>query len=138
MSKVVLDASIALAWCFPDEASAYADEVLLALEGNPILVPAIWPLEIANAVLAGERQNSLRASELQLFLSFLEHLSIVQDVQPVVPLVATVLPVARRHGLSAYDAAYLELALRHGVCLATFDRKLQKAAKALNVTLFAP
>jgi predicted nucleic acid-binding protein len=79
----VVDASVALAWCFPDEASDYADAVLVALEGRTILVPAIWGLEIANAVLAGERGKRLRQPEIRRFTTLLEGLSLVQDVQPV-------------------------------------------------------
>ena len=57
MTGIVIDASVALAWCFPDEASEYADGVLVALEGRAILVPALWSVEITNAVLMAERRN---------------------------------------------------------------------------------
>jgi predicted nucleic acid-binding protein len=60
----VLDASTALAWCFPDEASDRADAVLLALEGQAVLVPAVWSLEVANALLVGERQKRLGQPEV--------------------------------------------------------------------------
>ena len=125
---VVVDRSVALAWCFPDEASGYADAVLVALEGHTILVPAIWGWEIANAVLAGERSNRLRQPEIRRFTTLLESLSLVQDVQPVGDQVSNVLPLAREYRLSAYDAAYLELSIRHGAPLATLDGKLRKAA----------
>ena len=74
MTGVVVDASVTLAWCFPDEISDYADRVLVALEGNTVLVPAIWCLEIANAVLTGERKKRLRQSEIRRFTSLLEGL----------------------------------------------------------------
>lgn len=119
MTGVVIDASVALAWCFPDEASNYADGVLVALEGQAILVPAVWGLEIANAVLAGERSKRLRQPEIRRFTTLLESLSIVQDVPPVGDQVSNVLPLAREYGLSAYDAAYLELSIRRGAPLAT-------------------
>jgi predicted nucleic acid-binding protein len=131
-----MDASVALAWCFPDEASAYADGVLVALEGTAILVPAVWGLEIANAMLVGERLKRLRAPEIQRFTTLVENLSLVQDAQPVGEQVRNVLPLAREYGLSAYDAAYLELAMRHGLPLATLDRKLQKAAARAGVQIF--
>jgi predicted nucleic acid-binding protein len=133
----VVDASVALAWCFPDEASDYADAVLVALEGRTILVPAIWGLEIANAVLAGERSNRLRQPEIRRFTTLLESLSLVQDVQPVCDCVNDVLPLAREYGLSAYDAAYLELSIRHGAPLATLDGKLRKAAQKAGIEVFA-
>ncbi len=68
MKSAVVDASVALAWCFPDEASDYADGVLVALEGRQILVPAVWGLEIANAILVGERQKRLGQIEIQRLL----------------------------------------------------------------------
>jgi hypothetical protein len=67
----VVDASTALAWCFPDETNEYADIVLIALEGKTMLVPSIWPLEIANAVLVGERAKRLRQPEIQRFTALL-------------------------------------------------------------------
>lgn len=127
MSTVVVDASTTLAWCFPDEASDYADGVLVLLEGRTILVPAIWSLEVVNAVLVGERKKRLRQSEIQRFATLLESLSLIQDTQPVGEHVANVLPLAREHNLSAYDAAYLELSVRYGAPLATLDTKLQKS-----------
>jgi predicted nucleic acid-binding protein len=134
---VVVDASVALAWCFPDEASGYADAILVALEGRTILVPAIWGLEIANAVLAGERSKRLRQPETRRFMTLLESLSLVQDVQPACDRVSNVLPLAREYGLSAYDAAYLELSIRHGVPLATLGGKLRKAAQRAGIGVFA-
>jgi predicted nucleic acid-binding protein len=132
----VVDPSVALAWCFPDEASDYADAVLVALEGRTILVPAIWGLEIANAVLAGERSKRLRQPEIRRFTTLLESLSLVQDVQPVCDHMSNVLPLAREYGLSAYDAAYLELSIRHSAPLATLDGKLQKAAQKAGIRTF--
>ena len=137
MKRVVVDASVALAWCFPDETSNYADSILVALEGQEILAPAIWALEIANAVLVGERSKRLRPPEIRRFTTLLENLSLVLDVQPVGGYVSNILPLAREYSLSAYDAAYLELAKRHGVPLATLDGKLQKAAGRAGVKILA-
>jgi len=136
LSSVVVDASTALAWCFPDEASEYADGVLVALEGHTVLVPAIWSLELANAVLAGERRKRLNPSEIKTFTNLLENLPIVQDAQSVSESIHAVLPLARVHGLSAYDAAYLELSIRRRAPLATSDAKLQKAARQIGIRLF--
>jgi predicted nucleic acid-binding protein len=136
LKGVVVDASVALAWCFPDEASNYADRVLVALEGHAILVPAVWGLEIANAVLTGERSKRLRQPEIRRFTTLLDSLSLVQDVQSVGEHVSNVLPLARQYNLSAYDAAYLELSIRHGTPLATLDGKLQKAAQKAGIVIF--
>lgn len=136
MKGVVVDASVALAWCFPDEASNYADGVLVALEGHAILVPAVWGLEIANAVLTGERSKRLRQPEIRRFTTLLDSLSLVQDMQSVGEHVSNILPLARQYNLSAYDAAYLELSIRHGTPLATLDGKLQKAAQEAGIVIF--
>jgi predicted nucleic acid-binding protein len=136
LSGVVIDASTALAWCFPDEANDYADCVLVALEGKTIRVPAIWSLEIANAFLVGERKKRLRPPEILRFTTLLESLSVLQDMQPVGDHVSNVLPLARKYSLSAYDAAYLELSIRHGAPLATLDGRLEKAARQAGVEIF--
>ena len=137
MTQVVVDASTALAWCFPDEASDYADGVLVALDGKTILVPAVWGLEIANAVLVGERNKRLRQPEIRRFTTLLENLSLVQDVQRAGEYVSNLLPLARQYSLTAYDAAYLELSMRHSAPLATLDARLQKAAQKAGVKIFA-
>jgi predicted nucleic acid-binding protein len=125
-----------LAWGFPDETSDYADDVLVALEGMTIWVPAVWSLEIANAILAGERAKRVRQPEIGRFTTLLEGLSVVQDVQSPSEHASRVLPVAREYGLSAYDAAYLELSIRRGAPLTTLDGKLQKAARRAGVEIF--
>jgi predicted nucleic acid-binding protein len=137
LKEVVVDASVALAWCFPDEASTYADAVLVALEGHTILVPAVWGLEIANAVLTGERSKRLRQPEIRRFTTLLGGLSLVQDTQSVGEHVSYVLPLARQYNLSAYDAAYLELSIRYGTALATLDGKLRKAALKAGIVIFS-
>ena len=136
MTGVVVDASTALAWCFPDERGTYADAVLLALEGKTMFVPSIWPLEIANAVLVGERMKRLRRPEIQRFTALLEALPLALDSQTVGEHIGNVLPLAREYGLSAYDAAYLELSIRYEAPLATLDGKLKKAAQKAGVTVF--
>ena len=136
-AAVVLDASTALAWCFPDEASPYADEVLMRLEGITILVPAVWGLEIANAVLTGERKKRLKAPEIRLFAELLESLPLVEDRQSASESIRDIIPLAREHSLSAYDAAYLSLAIRRAAPLATLGAKLMKAARRTGIGIFA-
>jgi predicted nucleic acid-binding protein len=137
LNSVVVDASVALAWCFPDEASDYADDVLVALEGRSILVPSVWGLEVTNAVLVVERRKRLRQPEILRFSTLLDSLSPIQDAQSVGELLSSVLPVARDYGLSAYDAAYLELSMRHSAPLATLDANLRKAARKAGIQIFA-
>lgn len=137
MSNAVIDASTALAWCFPDEASEYADGVLVALEENTILVPSVWSLEVANAMLVGERRKRLRQPEIQRFIALLESLSVIEDVQSAAVQIRNVLPIAREYELSAYDAAYLELSIRYHAPLASHDAKLRRAAGKAGVEIFA-
>lgn len=136
MSRVVVDASVALAWCFPDEGSGYADQVLVALKGHLIAVPAVWALEVANAILVGERRKRLKQPEIQRFVDLVDGLSIVQDTQTVGENLSGVLPLARRCNLSAYDAAYLDLAIRYAAPLATLDRRLRRAAAQADIGVF--
>lgn len=136
MTGVVIDASMALAWCFPDERSEYADSLLVALDGKTLLVPSVWSLEIAHAVLVGERQRRLGSPEILRFTTLLENLAVLEDVQPVGELVGNVLPLARQYSLSAYDAAYLELSIRRAAPLATLDRRLEKAARKAGISIF--
>ncbi len=135
---IVIDACIALAWCFPDETSASADAVLVAMEGHTILVSAVWSLELANAVLTGERHKRLSQLEIKSFTELLSNLTIVIDAQTTGEHIANVVPLARAHNLSAYDAAYLELAIRRSAPIATLDNKLQRAAKQEGVRIFDP
>ena len=132
---MVVDASVALAWCFPDEASDYADAVLVALEGRRILVPAVWPLEITNALVVAERRKRVSPPEVRRFVELLEGLTIHEDSLPVAGSVSNILPLAREYGLSAYDTSYLEVAIRHGVPLATLDTGLAKASRKAGVEL---
>ncbi|MBC8167569.1 MAG: type II toxin-antitoxin system VapC family toxin [Bryobacteraceae bacterium] len=108
----------------------------MALEGKNILVPAVWSLEIGNAVLVGERKKRLRQPEILRFATLLESLSVLQDIQSVNSNMTNVLPLAREYGLSAYDAAYLKLSIRHNAPLATLDDRLEKAAKQAGVQIF--
>ncbi|HUX67245.1 MAG TPA: type II toxin-antitoxin system VapC family toxin [Terriglobales bacterium] len=136
MTPIVLDASIALAWCFADEASAYAEAVLAALAEREALVPAIWPLEIANALAVAERQKRIRQPDVSRYLELLNGLAIQQDALSVSESVGNVLPLARAYRLSAYDAAYLDAAIRNDAPLATLDRSLADAGRRAGAEIF--
>ena len=137
MTGIVIDASVALAWCFPDEASDYADDILVALEGHPILVPTLWPIEITNALLVAERRKRIKQSAIRQFVELLNGLTVVMTSQSVTESVSNILPLAREYSLSAYDAAYLDVALRHGAPLATLDNNLQKAGRQAGIEIFS-
>jgi predicted nucleic acid-binding protein len=132
----VLDGSVTLAWYFADEQDAYADEVATSLASSAAVVPAMWPLEIANAILMGERRQRGTMAKASVWLRFLRSLPITVDDETHVRAWGDTLDLARNHRLTAYDAAYLELSLRRGLPLATLDNKLKAAAKAAGVADF--
>lgn len=137
MSVVVVDASTALAWCFPDESSAVSEGLLVALRGQALIVPAIWPLEIANVVLIAERRGRLKSHQVQRFLELLAGLNISEQAHSVGDAVRNALPLAHKHNLTAYDAAYLDLAVRQAARLATLDGRLQRACVSAGIEIFA-
>jgi predicted nucleic acid-binding protein len=135
---IVLDASVALAWCLADEKSDFARRVLLAArEGEDCVVPAIWPLEVVNGVLVALRRARLTDSEAIAFASLLDDVAIRIDALSLGGAFGSVLALAREHELSSYDASYLELAARSRAQLATLDAHLAAAATRAGVPLFA-
>jgi predicted nucleic acid-binding protein len=135
LSRLVLDASVTLCWLFEDQATAYTDSVLDRLGGGDgAVAPAIWPFEIANAVAVAERRKLVNPSQAVAFLQTLGQLSIAVD-RKIEHIFNAVLEAARRYRLSAYDAGYLELAMREALPLATLDAALRNAARAAGVRL---
>jgi predicted nucleic acid-binding protein len=129
----VLDASVALSWLFERESQSErkrSSTVLDALESAPAVVPALWQAEVLNGLLVGERRGVVAPAQSLEYLARLGQLPIGVDAVTPISRRDSVIELARRYRLSAYDATYLELALRTGVPLATFDRNLAKAAKA--------
>jgi predicted nucleic acid-binding protein len=136
--ELVLDASVALSWLFRDEGDPVGDAVATELTTGLAVVPAVWVFELANAVLRGERRGRCTETEAEAWLRDLFQFTIEFDQAAGPVFTAGVLATARRFGLSAYDAAYLELALRRGLPLATLDRRLQEAAAAAGVAAYRP
>lgn len=131
----VLDNSVAVAWGFEDEDSAYADRTLGLLDANTAVAPAVWPLEVANAILMGERRGRLSAADTARFLELLGGLPIAVEDAALTGALGAVLDVGRTYGLTSYDASYLELAMRRGLPLATLDGRLADAAGRAGVEL---
>jgi len=130
---LVLDASMALAWLFerPEaEQAERADRALLALGNSRAIVPVLWHTEVVNALLVAEQPQVVTEAQVFEYLGNLYRLPIDSDDGPPVVHRDAVMALAREHGLSAYDAAYLALALRTHSILATFDQKLAAAAHA--------
>ena len=128
-----MDASVAMAWCFEDEAIEATDIVLDRLRDDEAAVPAIWPLEVANVLLVAERRDRLSEAQASRFLELLTQLPIEVDEAP--HDLAAIVAAGRRHELSSYDGSYLVLAERLGAPLATLDRRLAKAAERAGVEL---
>ena len=128
----VLDASVTLAWAFADEAHPTAEAALDLLQTEDGAAPALWWFELRNALLAGERRHRIDQATTSAFLRRLARLPIQIDRTPDE---ATLLDLARRHRLTVYDAAYLELAQRRGLPLATLDQELLQAASDAGVAL---
>jgi len=135
MSRLVLDCSIAAAWFFEDETSALAEHVLARLATDEAVVPSIWPLEIANVLVLAERARRTTPAKSEHFLARLTDLPIMLDHRDADHAFSSVIGLARLYGLTSYDAAYLELALREGLPLATLDVPLRKAATKAGVAL---
>lgn len=136
MTRFVLDCSTTMQWCFEDEADGQAGIVLASLSANEAIVPGIWPLEVANVLAVSERRKWIRAADIPLFVDLLSGLPIEIDDQTARKALGDVLTLARVHRLSAYDAAYLELALRTGCPLASLDASLNETAAGLGIALF--
>ena len=136
MAIFVVDASAALAWCFEDETSSRTDGLLERLrQGDRIVVPAHWPTEILNGLLIASRRKRIKIGQPTLFWDELARLPIETELPLAVPQAKMVLALSQKHGLTVYDAAYLELAQRRQLPLGTLDADLRKAAQGEGVTL---
>ena len=137
--KLVWDASIALAWLFKREKqdeAACADRALVIMEQAGASVPPLWHAEVANALLVGERRRVITAAQTIDYLNRLSLLPILTDDASPASRRDPVMSLAREHGLSAYDATYLDLALRTNSALATFDGELADAMRRAGGKVF--
>lgn len=132
---LVLDVSVALNWCFEDEMTSASMDLLTDLWSLNIVVPALWHTELANALVVGERRKRIDDPAIDAFLGLMRDLLIETDQPRHGFGMGAVIATARRHGLTAYDATYLELAQRRGIPLATCDAALRRAAGEAGVTI---
>jgi predicted nucleic acid-binding protein len=126
----VIDASVTLPWFFPDEATAFTEALLDAMGDQPIWAPTLWVYECTNVLQSAQRRKRLDAPRRQEIAAELDALPVRLD--PITPDAVSLDRLAAAHGLSAYDAAYLELALRRSLVLVTLDERLTAAAQALR------
>ena len=131
----VLDCSVTMAWIFPDEATDVTDRLRDELLHTRAVVPALWPIETANALLVATRRGRIEQDEWPAIRAHLDALPIDVDPLSASRTRGTVLDLADTHRLSAYDAMYLELAVRMRMPLATLDRNLQAAARIARVAV---
>ena len=128
----VLDASVTACWCFPDEQAMVSDVAMDRLLHDEAIAPALWTIEIRNILIVNERRGRIEPDDAGAFLSDLTRLPIRvrhdADEQALLEL-------ARKHRLTAYDAAYLDLAVRNSVAVATLDRALADAVRAEGLQL---
>lgn len=134
-STLVLDASVALAWCFDDETTAATREVLRRLDTDSAIAPSLLPLEIANVLALAERRKRISPSRVIEFVELIDRLAIEIEEQTSSRALHDVLNLAKAEALTAYDACYLELAMRLGLPLASKDVVLRQAATRLGVPL---
>ena len=137
MTGFVLDCSIAMTWCFEDEATSATDALLERVRDEGAIVPMLWQLEIGNVLLQAERRGRVAGADLSARLELLTALPIATDDQTSSRALREVLALARAETLTTYDAAYLELAMRYGLSLATKDASLQKAAKRVRINVLS-
>jgi len=133
--SLVLDSSATLAWIYSDETTDSIRRLFDAVADEGAVVPALWRLEIANSLTVAVRRGRIDANFRRAVLSDLALLDITTDDHTDVHAWGETLSVADRFQLTVYDAAYLELAQRRNLPLATLDRELRVAAKSLGLHL---
>lgn len=139
---VVVDASVTMSWLLMDGKPTdrdYAFSVLASLTDPDAeaLVPQVWGLEVANVIARAEASGLITAAQSEAFLEMLAALDVTVDDTTHSRALTDILALARRYALSTYDAAYLELALRSGLPLATLDADLARAGKKAGITRFS-
>ncbi len=130
----VLDCSITVAWLFEDESTPQTDELLDRLKDSGALVPTLWRLELGNVLARAERLKRITAARIADYLDLLDRSPIVTDTETESRAFREILTLARKEGLTTYDAAYLELAMRRRLSLATLDKELIRAAHRVQVS----
>lgn len=130
----VVDASVGFAWVYPSQASGETDKLLDEVgSGTAVVAPSLWFLEVANGLLAAQRRKRLTAPERKAALEKLAGLSLIIDEETAHTAFRRTSELAEKYGLSVYDAAYLEVALRRKLPLGSRDGALRNAAKRCGV-----
>lgn len=130
---LIIDCSLTMAWCFGDKGTEETAEIQDRLVAEAALVPAHWFLEVANVLATAERRKRISAADATQFISQLAALDIQVDHECSTRAFDHLLPLSRTHGMTSYDAAYLDLALRRQLPLASLDDDLRSVATSLGV-----
>jgi predicted nucleic acid-binding protein len=137
MKALVIDGSTAIGFVLKDEQASHALKALESVEGGmPTFVPAHWSVEVANGLIMAERRKRASQADITEALNLVAALPVIIDDETAQRAGSDTAALTRQYGLTIYDAAYLELAMRRGASLATTDHDLAKAAKAAGVTVF--
>lgn len=133
MGSFVLDASVAMAWCFQEEATPATMRLLDRMGEEVAVVPGLWFLELTNVLMIAERKKRATPAQIDQFICLIEGCNIEIDEQSPRRAFNEVLQLSRKYGLSSYGASYLDLALRRKLPLASLDCRLAHAAKAAGL-----
>jgi len=133
----VADASVAIAWIHPAQATPETDSMLDRLAaGDTLVVPALWPLEVANAITVLRRRRKLTVNEAQVAIQIIRELPTAIDHEGATVAFTRLVDLASEHELTVYDATYIELAIRMRLPLASNDARMKEAAIRSGVELF--
>lgn len=135
MTAFVIDAASVLSWCFEDEDGALSDALIERVAAEGAVVPGSWSLDLANGLVMAERRNRISRADSMAFIAMIEELPIVMDGATGARALRDIAGLAREYGLTAYDAAYLELAMRLRLPLVTSDPQLDDAASRAGVAV---
>ncbi len=132
---LIIDCSITMSWCFADEATEASAQVQDRLVAEAAVVPSHWYLEVVNVLAMAEKRQRISAADSSQFLKLLDDVEIHDDGETAARAFHDLLPLCRSHGLTSYDAAYLELAIRRQLPLASLDDQLRQAAINVGVAV---
>lgn len=137
MSRFVLDNTVTMAWCFTDEATEFTETLLSRLSNltDSAIVPALWLYEVINVTELAVRKGRITAEKANAFLESLADLPIAVESPALPQMFVSVRELVGQYKLTAYDASYLELAIRHNLPIASSDKALVKAAQAAGVNV---
>lgn len=137
-AEFILDCSITMAWCFEDEMTDYSESILDYLDHSLAIVPFLWPIEVANVLVLAERKKRISSAHSREFRKALDRLPIKIEISSSKNYLENLFNLAKESNLTAYDGAYLDLALEYKLPIATLDKDLRKAAVSHGIELLSP